>query len=233
MTTMVTLRLRAYLNLYVAIAPTLTGLILLAVLYGGGVARAEEAYGVSAVVLFPVLAWQTKILLDAEPDLQRRLFRVAAGSAHREIGAGLLAAAITAVPTIALAMLMPWIFSGVGSVAVPGQPEPLGLGGAVAVGIWAHLLAVAPAVGVGAWASRPITRTAGTAITVLVGTTVLAIVLGLNFSPIPWVAPPLLPTARAANLGASTVEMIALTLWAALWGAVAIWGYWRLRLRRV
>ena len=37
---------------------------------------AGEAYGVSAVVLFPVLAWQTKLLLDVEPDVQRRLARV-------------------------------------------------------------------------------------------------------------------------------------------------------------
>ena len=47
-----------------ALAPLLAGVVLLGILYGGGPARPTEAYGVSALMLFPVLAWLTKILLD-------------------------------------------------------------------------------------------------------------------------------------------------------------------------
>jgi len=63
----VAMRLSAYLRTYLVIAPTLATLVAVGLIYGGGVARPEEAYGLSAIVLFPVLAWQVKILLDAEP----------------------------------------------------------------------------------------------------------------------------------------------------------------------
>lgn len=232
MTAIIRLRLAAYLRAYLAIAPTLAGLIVLAILYGGGVARPEEAYGVSALVLFPVLAWQVKILLDAEPDVQRRLIRVAAGSPGREIGAGLLAAATTAVPTLALGLVLPWLFGGVGSVR-SGETAPLPLFAALAVGVWVHLIAVPPAVAVGAWASRPVSRTAGVSVSVLAGGTILAIVLGLSFSPIPWLMPPLMAAARATSSGLSPTSILRLTAWSLLWTAIVGAGYWRLRLRRV
>ena len=51
MIAIVGLRLNGYLRAYYAVAPAIAGLIVLATLYGGGVTRPEEAYGVSAVVL--------------------------------------------------------------------------------------------------------------------------------------------------------------------------------------
>src|SRR4029453_7031776 len=91
--------LNGYLRGYYAIAPAVAGLVVLATLYGGGIARPEEAYGVSAIVLFPVLAWQAQIVFDSEPDVQRRLTRLAAGTAGREITTGLLAGAAPALST--------------------------------------------------------------------------------------------------------------------------------------
>jgi len=229
----VRMRLNAYLRTYVVLAPTLATLVVLALLYGGGRARPEEAYGVSAMLIFVILAWQVKILLDTEPDVQRRLVRVAAGSPHREIGAGVLAGAITALPSIALAMVVPWLLNGVGPVTAPGEPAPLPVGAALAVGVWAHLLAVAPAVALGAWASRAVSRTAGRAVAVLAGGTVAALVLGLRSSPVPWLAPPLATTARLSSQGLSVVGVVAVTVWAAVWAGVVLAGYWRVRLRRV
>lgn len=233
MTAILRLRLGAYVRAYHAIAPLIAGLVVLGLLYGGGVSRPEEAYGVSAIVMFPVLAWQAKILLDVEPDVQRRLVRVAAGTASREIVAGLLAAALTAVPTVLLALVLPWLVGGVASgVYLRGQPAPLSLAVALAVGVWTHLIVVAPAVALGAWASRPISRTAGTAAAVLAGGSVLAIVLGLNFSPVPWLVPPLMAAARAASRP-DAGQVVSLTGWALAWAALALAGYGRLRLRRV
>jgi len=159
--------------------------------------------------------------------------RVAAGSPHREIGAGVLAGAITALPSIALAMVVPWLLNGVGPVTAPGEPAPLPVGAALAVGVWAHLLAVAPAVALGAWASRAVSRTAGRAVAVLAGGTVVALVLGLRSSPVPWLAPPLATTARLSSQGLSVVGVVAVTVWAAVWAGVVLAGYWRVRLRRV
>ena len=81
-------------------------------------------YGVSALLLFPVLAWQTKLLLDAEPDAQRRIALSALGSPVRELLAGLAAAAVAALPLILLSVLLPWLFD-----ATTGALKPFaGLG---------------------------------------------------------------------------------------------------------
>jgi hypothetical protein len=232
MIAIVSMRLNGYLRAYYAVAPAIAGLVVLATLYGGGVTRPEEAYGVSALVLFPVLAWQAQILLDAEPDVQRRLVRVAAGDPSREIGAGLVAAASAAVPTVAVAMILPWVFHSVGPVQLIGEAAPLGLGGALAVGIWAHLLVVPAAAALGGWASRAVAGTRAIGVLVLAAGSVLAIILGAPRSPLPFLAPPLMATARAANHGVSAGGAFWLSLWALAWAAVAIAGYWRLRLRK-
>jgi hypothetical protein len=225
MTALIRMRLAAYVRAQYVLAPSLAGLGVLAVLYGGGVARAEEAYGVSALVLFPVLAWQVKILLDAEPDGQRRLARTATGSAGREIAAGLLAAAFTAVPTVLAAMVLPWLFGGVAATGAS-------LGRALAVGLWAHAVSLLCALGLGAWSSRAVTRRIGPAVSILAGGSILTVVLGLTASPAPWLAPPLMAMAR---FGATTLDLATagvISGWALAWSAVTVAGYWALRRAR-
>lgn len=112
MSALVRMRLAGFLRTGRAVAPLLAGLITLGTLYGGGRAQPAEAYGVSAVVLFPVLAWQTKILLDVEPDVQRRLAQVTVGVARERL-AGLLAAGMAALVTVVIALLFPWLVGGV------------------------------------------------------------------------------------------------------------------------
>jgi hypothetical protein len=222
----VRLRLAGYLRGFYAIAPTLAGLVVVALLYGGGVAQAGEAYGVSAIVMFPVMAWQTKILFDAEPDVQRRLVRVSAGSADREIAAGILAALVATVPTILCALALPWAFGGI----TPGRT---GLAVSLAIGVWTHALAAITAVALGVWSSRVISRTAGIAVCVLAGGGVLAIVLGLRGGPLQWLAPPLDAVARATERGLTGAGIVGLTVWAVTWAAVVLLAYWRLRRARV
>ncbi|MFD0593298.1 hypothetical protein ACFQZ4_12685 [Catellatospora coxensis] len=173
------MRLHGFVRTGRAVAPLIAALAALSILYGGGQAEAGEAYGVSALVAFPVLAWQTKILLDVEPDVQRRLARVALGSAARETAAGLLAAAVAGLGTIAVALAAPWVFQAVKADA----NVPVGV--AVLIGLGVHLLALGPAVALGALASRAVVRTAGMGVAVLVTGSVLAVVLGLQGSPAP------------------------------------------------
>ena len=61
---------------------------------------------------------------------------------------------------------------------------------------------------------------------------VLAYVIGLRGSPVPWLAPPLVSTARSLDAGASFAAVSGLTVWALVWGAVAIAGYGWLRRSR-
>ncbi|MER5337622.1 hypothetical protein [Micromonospora sp. NPDC002717] len=228
MTALLRLRLAGFLRTGRALAPLLAGLVALGVLYGGGRAQPGEAYGVSAVVLFPVLAWQTKVLLDVEPDVQRRLAQALVG-VRRERLAGLLAAGVAGLGTVVVALVFPWLVGGVaGPVGPDDRSVPLGL----AVGLWAHLLAVPAAVALGALASRACAGSAGYGVAVLALGGVGAVALGLSGSVAPWLAPPVMATARAAagDLAASTVAL--LTGWAVAWSAVAGAAYlWRRRTR--
>lgn len=224
MTALVWMRLLAYVRTQVAFAPLLAALVVLAIFYGGGQARPTEAYGMSAVVLFPVLAWQVKILLDVEPDVQRRIAATAIGSRTKEVAAGLVAASLTALPTVLAGMVLPWVVGG-----VTMAKSPVSLGAAVLSGLWAHLIAIPGAVALGALASRAISRTAGNGVSILVTGFVLAIVLGLKGSPLPWLMPPLMPVSRAVVPGATFTQVAWLTLWAMIWSAIVLSGYFRLR----
>ncbi|WP_422751165.1 hypothetical protein [Micromonospora sp. WMMD1219] len=228
MIALVRLRLTGFLRTGRALAPVLAGLLVLGVLYGGGRARPAEAYGVSAVVLFPVLAWQTKILLDVEPDVQRRMARVVVGPA-RERAAGLLAALAAGLAVVLVALALPWPLGGVTAAVGPGE-RPVLVG--VALGLWAHLLALPAAVALGALASRAVTRSAGYGVAVLVTGAVGVVVLGLSGSVAPWVVPPVMATARALTGPVAAGAGLLLTGWAVVWTAVALTGYaWARRSR--
>ncbi len=223
------MRLRGFVRSGRALAPMAGALVLIGMAYGGGAAQPGEAYGFTAIVMFPVLAWQTKIILDGEPDVQRRLARVAVGSAGRELASGLLVAAIAAVGSTAVALALPWL---IGGISVPADGS---LGRQVALGVWAHLLAIPPAVALGGLASRAITRNAGRGAIALLTGVVLAIVFGLKGSPVMWLAPPLLPAARLAaahHPPAVTSAGLLLTVQGVLWAGVAIALYARLRRTR-
>jgi NAD(P)-dependent dehydrogenase (short-subunit alcohol dehydrogenase family) len=158
---LIRMRFHAFLRSGMAFAPMVGAMVLIGLAYGGGAAMPGEAYGFTAIVMFPVLAWQTKIILDGEPDVQRRLARVAVGSAGRELAAGLVVAAIAGLGSTAVALALPWLIGGI------RPPADGTLGVQVALGVWAHLLAIPPAVGLGALASRAITRHAGRGVLVL------------------------------------------------------------------
>jgi hypothetical protein len=219
------MRLSGFIRGGRALPPAIAVLVVLGVIYGGGASPAAVAYGYSAAALFPVLAWLTKVLLDAEPDVQRRLARVAAGPAPEAI-AGLLAALVLALIVCVLAMFAPWLFHGIDTAQA--------LGSGIVLGVLAHLLAVPPAVALGALASRAVTGSVRTGVAVLVVAAVLVVVLGLTGSWAPWLVPPVMATARVLNdpgtPSAGTLSL--LTGWALLWCAAAFAGYGWLRRKR-
>jgi hypothetical protein len=226
---LIRMRLAAFVRSGRALAPIIAGLVVLAVIYGGGQSQAAPAYGYSAVMLFPVLAWMSKLVLDAEPDVQRRLARLAVGPG-REAAAGLLTAAVIGLVVCGVAMLAPAPF---GAIRGPDPGEP-SLAAGAALGALAHLLMLPAAVGLGALASRAVTRSIRNGVTVLVTGAVLVVVLGLSGSFGPWLAPPVMATARALSrqtLPAAGTFLL-LSGWALLWCAVALTAYAGLRRRR-
>jgi hypothetical protein len=226
-TSLARMRLTAFVRGGRAFAPLLTAVVVISIWYGGGGAQVTEAYGSTGVVLFPVLAWQSKLLLDAEPDVQRRLARVAVG-ARREVGAGLAAAVAGGLGLVVVALVVPWLVRG---VSLPGPGEPplvaaLGLGG------WGLLLALPTAVGLGALASRAVTRRTLVGVGVLVTGSVLTIVLGLRGSVAPWLAPPVMGVARSLAADPGTFGLLLPTVHAFAWTVVALALYARLRHHR-
>jgi hypothetical protein len=229
MNALVRMRLGAFVRSGRALAPAITGLVVLGVIYGGGASPAAPAYGYSAVTLFPLLAWQTKLVLDAEPDVQRRLARLAVGPA-REATAGLIAAVLLALAVCAVAMLAPIPFH---AIRGPGPGEP-SLSAGILAGVLAHLLAVPAGVALGALASRVVTRTIRNGLIVLVLGAVLTIILGLRGSIAPWLVPPVMATARelTARHLPTAGGFVHLTVWALAWCGVALsWYAWTRRRR--
>ncbi|GID96965.1 hypothetical protein ACFQFC_20330 [Amorphoplanes digitatis] len=232
MSALVRMRLAGFVRSGRALAPVIAAVVVLAVVHGGGQSAAAPAYGYSAVMLFPVLAWQAKLLLDAEPDVQRRLARLSVGPS-REASAGLLAAAALGAVFCAVAMVVPWWPFHAIRGPLPGSGEPSTAAG-IALGVLAHLLALPAAVALGALASRAVTRTVRNGIAVLVSGAVLAVVLGLSDSIAPWLVPPVMATARALAADAAPPggTLLLLAGWTLAWCAVALAGYARLRRSR-
>jgi hypothetical protein len=226
---LIQMRLAAFVRSGRGLAPIIAGLVVLAVLYGGGQSQAAPAYGYSAAMLFPVLAWTSKLVLDAEPDVQRRLARLTVGPG-REAAAGVLAAVLIGLVVCVVAMLAPLPFGAIRG-PVPGEPS---LVAGVAAGALAHLLMLPAAVGLGALASRAVTRGIRNGVAVLATGAVLVVVLGLTGSIAPWLVPPVMAMARSLSRPAlpAAGPLLLLSGWALVWCAVVLTAYAGLRRRR-
>lgn len=229
MTALVRLRVAGFVRGGRVLAPLIAGLVVLGVIHGGGQSAAAPAYGYSAVMFFPVFAWLAKLVLDTEPDVQRRLARIAVGPV-REAAAGALAAAAIGLAFCAVALAAPLVTGAIRGPA-PGEPA---LAAGVGLGLLAHVLALAAGVGWGAVSSRAVTRTARNGIAVLAAGSVLAVVLGLRGSVAPWLVPPVMATARELSAVPlpSPATFWLIGGWAVLWCAAVFGAYAWLRRNR-
>ncbi|WP_018353407.1 hypothetical protein [Longispora albida] len=224
MTALVRMRLISFVRSQRGLIAPAGVLLLLAALQAGGQGQAAEVYGLSAMILFPVLAVQAKLFLDTEPDGQRGLAAVALGSQVREVTAGLLAAAAAMLPVMGASLLLPWLVGGIRA----GDLSPR----SVAVGAWAHLVLAPAALAIGAWASRVVTKAAGPGALLLTGSVILAAVLDQRWSPVPWLVPPMLSVPRALYENSGAAGLLLITVLALAWSTVAIGAYYFYRSRR-
>jgi hypothetical protein len=226
--TLVRMRLHAFWRSGRIVAPLLATILVLSLIFGGGASQPGDAYGLSAFILMPVIAWQVKVLLDTEPDVARRLALVTVGR-RREVTAGLVAAAAVGIITIALAFLPPLLLGGVSLHPRPADP-PFATG--LVLGAWALLVAVPPGIALGAMASRAVTRSIGIGAMVLVGGWICVVVAGLPRSPVKWAAPPLIGVTRAARSDPHGWTVLGLTGWTLAWALAAGAAYVMIRRRR-
>ncbi len=218
------MRLAAYAGTQRFWGPMVATLAFVLGAHAGGVAPASEAYAFSAMLLFGVFGWQTKLVLDTEADEQRLLARVAVGAPGRELVAGLLAAGAAVVPAILFALAAPLVL---GAVDIPRSGLTW-----LALGVWVHLLSAGCALGVGALASRAVVHKPGWATLLLVAAPVLVLVLGTrNAAGARWLVPQLFATAHLDGPG-DLGSIAVVTAHALGWAAVVLAGYAALRVTR-
>ncbi|TDD01896.1 hypothetical protein E1292_24830 [Nonomuraea deserti] len=221
MIALVAFRLAAYVRSHRVYQALLLALALLAILYGSRAPKGEETSVLTdgAVLIVPVLAWAARSLLDTEPDRQREMSAIQAGSRGKEVAAGLVAAFATCAGLAAIAL--GWALL----LGVSATPPP----GVLVAVIALHALAALAGTALGALTSRAIMRSPAVSITALL-LGFLATLL-LSTSPLYWLTVPLIPWMRAANAGdllGRFPELAALSL---VWCLIGLAGYvWR-RLR--
>jgi hypothetical protein len=213
-----------------ALPPYVLALLALFVLHGTGSAPALDAYATSAVVLFPIYAWTARQLLETEPDEQRGLSTIAVGNRVQAQLSSVTAASIACLPIALAAMVAPW---PLGAIEVPRGEST---GGDILLGALLQLLAIPPAALIGAWASRPLVVDRGRSMLALVGSSIAAILIGLETwsSAAAAVAPPLASSVRAADRGPhhllESLPMLVLRM--VLWCLVVGAGWLAVRRRR-
>lgn len=202
--------------------------VLLAVLLGvqsGMPSSAAVSFTDSAAFAFPLFALATHQLLASEPDVQRAVSTVHAGSRRTYLLAGLLAAfalnLVFLVCCVASALRGP-----LGGTATTGD-----LPGLLALGVGIHLLALLPGLALGAVTSRTVTGDAPAEYICLVGGLLAAVLLGLAIRPVSWLSVPLLDLMRAAHDGRLTAALPAVTAHTLIWSLVVGAGYLWLRRR--
>lgn len=214
----------AYAKSQRVIVPLIAALALVFFAHAGGAAGPGQAYGFAALLLFGVFAWQTKLVLDGEPDEQRQLARLGVGSMPVEVLAGLAAAFVAALPVVVLSLVVPFL---TGTLVLSGGPwfELL-------VGAWLHLLAILGALATGALASRAIVPPAGWSGVILVGSTALVLVVGSrNALGLQWLVPQLFAGIRAVE-DPSAAGALLVSVHAAAWSALVPAAYALLRRSR-
>ena len=215
---------------YVRSGQVLFPLILLALIIAvqsGMPGNPASSFADAAAFTLPVFALTSHQMLGAEPDTQRTLTALAAGSRRAYLAGGLLGA---------LAVNLGFLLLSTAS-ALRG---PLGAhelaGGSVAltvlVGLGVHLLTYLPGVALGALTTRAVTGDAPAEYVALVCGLLIAVLPGLAEGPPSWIALPIFRLLRASNAHGLSAAAPGIAVHVAVWTAVVTAGYLLLRRRR-
>jgi hypothetical protein len=212
---LVAFRVQGALPARVLLAPLVALLAVELLGLAGPPAPAAVCLVTAAGLALPLLGWLARQVLDAEPDEQARLSRLAVGGEVRESLAGLTAAYVLTAPVALLCAVASLVHVDDAGVRVPELVAGVGLALAVA----------AAAVAVGALASRAVAGSGGASVLVLVAAPVLVAVLGLARSPLVRALVPRLDDAvRAAEHGRLAGAAPGVVAQVLLWSAVVLAG---------
>ncbi len=149
------------------VPPLLVYLIEIGLVYSLDAGPAVPAYGVTAVAVFPVAAWLTRMVLTTEDPVAREITAATARGQLRVQAALLVSAGIATLPFVALAI-------GWAGVAnhhnIHGWSAWLG-------GVGIHLVFAVLGVGLGALLAPPILHRPGPAVLGILAVTLLSIII--------------------------------------------------------
>lgn len=152
------------------VPPLLVYLIVLGLVYSLDAGPAVPAYGVTAVALFPIVAWLTRLMLSTEDPVAREITVATARGQLRVQAALLISAGVASLPFVALAI--GW--AGMANHRhIHGWQPWLG-------GVGVHLVFVLLGVGLGALLAPPILHRPGPAALGIVAVTLLSIVIRVS-----------------------------------------------------
>jgi hypothetical protein len=153
--------------------PVFVYLAVTGVLYGGDPGTPLPPYGVSAMVLFPLAAWVTVVLVNNEDPVQRHVTMAAVGGWRRLLGGLVAAALVLNGVLVLLATLVPAVI----------HHHPYALSDVV-LGFTAHAISAVTGVGLGVLCARPLIPTTGWSLVAVVGVSLLVLVVANRLPPV-------------------------------------------------
>jgi hypothetical protein len=143
------------------------------ILYGGDPGTPRPPYGVSAMVLFPLAAWLTVVLVNNEDPVQRHVTLAAVGGWGRLLGGLVTAALALNGVLVLLATLVPALI----------HHHPYALSDVV-LGFTAHAISAVCGIGLGVLCARPIVPTTGWSLVGVTGVALLLLVVANRLPPV-------------------------------------------------
>ncbi|GAA3434728.1 hypothetical protein [Kutzneria kofuensis] len=153
--------------------PVFVYLAMTGILYGGDPGTPRPPYGVSEMVLFPLAAWLTVVLVNNEDPVQRYVTIAAVGGWRRLLGGLVGAAFVLNGVLVLLATFVPALI----------HHHPYALSD-VALGFTAHVISAVTGIGLGVLCSRPMIPTTGWSLVAVVGVSLVVLAVANRLPPV-------------------------------------------------
>lgn len=153
--------------------PVFVYLAATAILYGGDPGTPLPPYGVSAMMLFPLAAWLTVVLVNNEDPVQRHVTLAAVGGWRRLLASLVGAAAVLNGVLVLLATFVPAVI----------HHHPYALSDVV-LGFVAHVISAVTGIGLGVLCARPIIPTTGWSLVAVVGVSLVVLAVANRLPPV-------------------------------------------------
>jgi hypothetical protein len=177
-------------------------------LYGGDPGTPRPPYGVSEMVLFPLAAWLTVVVVNNEDPVQRHVTMAAVGGWRRMLAGLVAAASVINGVLVLLATFVPALI----------HHHPYALSD-IALGLAAHVISAVTGIGLGVLCARPMIPTTGWSLLAIVAVSLVLLVVANRLPPVGAMAHLLFDNAPVSALAVAVQVATAVVIGAACVGA--------------